>query len=209
MRPNRDRGGAALLALLLGIALILWGVSRADAQQSTPDHHWWAVGYHGHASLSTAEWLAREEGLRLEPYHDLAGYPTVCVGHRLSGTRDADLSQWQPKTRAECLDLLDADLERFRAGVDRLIAVDLEGDQETALVSLAYNVGIGALSGSELVRLLNGSAPVYLVVLEWLDWDKAHVDGRLTVVESLLQRRRREVALFYGDEQTMTVSRRP
>ena len=188
---------AAAVLLLLVVTAI--AAAQEPGAMSTTDHHWWSVGYHGQPELTLEEWVAREEGLRLEPYHDIAGYATICVGHRLSGQQNADLSRWEPMTRAECLDLLSTDLERFREGVDRHIAVDLDGDQETALVSLAFNVGLGAFSGSELVRLINGSAPDHLVVLEWTDWDKAHVDGRLQVVESLLQRRRREVHLFFDD----------
>lgn len=180
--------------LLVSIILTLLSISLT-AQQSS-GNAWWAVGHHGHTKYTMAEWIAKEEGLKLYAYYDVSGYPTICVGHRL-GERNESLTKFKPKTRQECLDLLEQDLERFVHGVDREIAVELHPGQMTALVSLAYNIGLGAFGGSELVRLINGEAPDYLIILEWTDWDKAHIDGRLTIVESILNRRRREAHLFF------------
>lgn len=173
--------------LAIAGAVVLLAAAQIAAQQHGGSHQW-----DGH---SAAEFIAREEGIVLHPYHDAAGFPTICVGHLLSDTKHADLAQWQPMSRAECLDLLDQDLDRFRRAVDLAVLIALTADQETALVSLAFNIGSGAFQRSELVRLLDAGAPEHQVVLEWLDW--SHAGGKLS--DGLVARRRREVALFYGD----------
>ena len=150
------------------------------------------IAYAHHAPVSTEEWIAAQEGLRLEPYLDSAGVLTVCVGHTVS-------VEQRTYTRDECLDLLDADLQRFEQAVDNAIEPDPEGDGRTALVSLAFNIGAGAFTRSRLVELIQSNHDEWEVTLEWLSWDHAHVNGRAQVIDGLLERRRREVALYYGD----------
>ena len=147
--------------------------------------------------MTTAEFIAQEEGLRLEPYRDQAGYPTIGVGHLLSRDPGADLSRWKPITREEALRLLDEDLERFVAAV-RETCGELPTDQETACVSLAFNIGAAGFKGSELAKMINRGDHDVAVALEWLSWNKITVSGKKRVSEGLLNRRRREVALFFG-----------
>ena len=99
---------------------------------------------------------------------------------------------------------------RFRAGVRKLISSGMDRGQETALVSFAYNLGLGALQGSKLRRLIN--EPVHgqfdtagaharwtaRVILEWVDWSNVTIMGKKTASAGLVDRRRREAALFFG-----------
>lgn len=155
---------------------------------------------------STAEFIAEFEGCRLDAYHDIAGYPTIGIGHKLSDEKWADLSQWPPITREQALSQLDVHLDHFRGAVHRLIDFGrLQPNQETALVSFAFNLGAGALERSRLrgmvgnyLRGAGHASEGPALVLEWLDWCKATIDGRKQVVDGLLRRRRAEVALFFG-----------
>ena len=159
-----------------------------------------------------AEFIAQWEGCRLDPYHDIAGYPTIGFGHKLSDEKHADLSQWPSITREEALQQLDQHLAHFRGGVEdaavvRYASRPLGEDQLTALTSFAFNLGLGALRRSKLLKLVRhwsanpDTASEAALVLEWLDWCKATIDGRKQVVEGLLNRRRAEVALFFGVNQ--------
>ena len=153
---------------------------------------------------STAEFIIGWEGLELAPYHDSAGYPTIGVGHKLSDEVKADLSRWKPITREAAIDLLNQDLVRFRQTVNRVVyrvpSAAAQQDRETALISLAFNIGTGAFARSTLVDMINdgGSVPQWKVVLEWLDWCKHTVNGRKVVSTGLLNRRRGEVERYYG-----------
>ena len=157
--------------------------------------------------MKTAEFIAKEEGFRERAYHDVAGYPTIGFGRKLSDDKWADLSQFPPTTPEAEADHLEILIGGFRATVRSEVDNLLCEDRETALVSLAYNIGGGAFGSSLLVELLNreprGHSGEHVkwslrVALEWLDWCKATIDGRKQVVTGLLNRRRREVALFFG-----------
>lgn len=182
------RGRAARPVLCLALAVL--AAASLSAQENAGRHQW--------DGMATAEFIAMlEGGAILEPYHDPAGYPTICVGHLLSRTQWAPLDQWEPMTRRECMELFSADLQVFHEAVDRAIQVDLDGHQEAALVSLAFNIGTGAFSRSELVMLIDSGAPEHAIVLEWLDWDHVRKDGRLVVSPGLLERRRQEAMKYY------------
>jgi GH24 family phage-related lysozyme (muramidase) len=78
----------------------------------------------------------------------------------------------------------------FAAKVDKLVKKPTQ-NQFDALVSFAYNVGTGALSGSTLLKKHN--AGEYLEAQEqFLRWDKAA--GK--VLAGLIKRRAHEAALY-------------
>jgi len=101
------------------------------------------------------ELIKRFEALRLAPYHDSAGFPTIGYGHLLSRQKWADLSQWPAITEDEADALLRQDAARMERAVRRLILVKLSQGQFDALVSFAFNLGAGALQASTLRRVLN------------------------------------------------------
>lgn len=102
------------------------------------------------AVVLAAALARRFEGLRLQPYHDPVGYPTIGYGTLLSREVGADLSRWQPVTEDEAERLLMADLTRYAAKVVRLCPLPLEDHRRAALIDFAYNVGAGNLQASAL-----------------------------------------------------------
>ena len=102
-------------------------------------------------ALDAAAALARRfEGLRLAPYHDPVGYPTIGYGTLLSREVGADLSRWPPIDEAEAERLLTVELNRVAAQVARLCPVPLADHRRAALIDFAYNVGGGNLQASAL-----------------------------------------------------------
>lgn len=87
----------------------------------------------------------------------------------------------------------------FEPGVMRLAQVPLSGNEFSALVSFAYNVGLNALAGSTLLRKLNAGDYAGMSA-EWGKWTKA---GGKTL-RGLVARREAERILFEtpgdGDE---------
>jgi lysozyme len=82
-------------------------------------------------------------------------------------------------------------LLRFEVGVEVAVEVPLTDNQFAALVSFAFNVGLGALKSSTLLARLN--ARNYSEAAAQLDrWNKA--SGR--VLAGLVRRRAAEKALF-------------
>ena len=96
------------------------------------------------------------EDIELTAYPDpgSGGEPyTIGYGHT-GGVRPGDRI-----TEAEAEDLLKRDLAKFEQGVERLVVVQLSQGEFDALVSFAFNVGLGALEASTLLRRLNAGEP--------------------------------------------------
>ena len=96
--------------------------------------------------------LAEEEGIRLEVYRDVAGYPTVGIGHLVLPQDDLQVGETITKKRA--MDFLTHDLAKAEKAVARLLG-DLPVYQHEfdALVDLVYNVGEGGVSEHRSPRL--------------------------------------------------------
>ena len=96
--------------------------------------------------------LIEEEGVRYTVYRDVAGYPTVGVGHLV---RPADeLRVGDRVSDARVLAFLEDDLKIAERGV-RILVGDLPLYQHEfdALLDLVYNVGLGNVSEHESPRL--------------------------------------------------------
>lgn len=85
------------------------------------------------------------------------------------------------------------DLRKFEEGVRRLVKVPITQGQFDALVAFAYNVGLGNLRSSTLLRKLN-AGDYDRAALEFRRWNKN--DGR--VMRGLTRRRAAEECLFRG-----------
>ena len=156
-----------------------------------------------------AAFLIQEEDLILRPYRDSAGLPTIGVGHLLSDDPRADLSQWENITREEALDLLTEDVEpRLQHVVDATPAWTHTADKLAAMLSLAFNIGRYGFAGSHLNILLRGSADIHEVWPEWASWCKATIDGEKVVLHGLVERRIRELCLFYRHELELSTRMR-
>ncbi|WBF44456.1 lysozyme [Serratia rubidaea] len=90
------------------------------------------------------------EGVRYEPYYDVAGVLTVCYGHT-----GADIVLGKKYTEAECKAMLDKDLVPYARSVERSVKVPASEYQRAALISFSYNVGAHAFENSSLLRKLN------------------------------------------------------
>lgn len=89
------------------------------------------------------------EGLRLEAYLCQAGIPTIGYGH----TRGVKLGQTITQEQADSF-LLE-DIHEFELAIQRLVYASITQNQFDALVSFTFNVGIGNLKKSTLLKKLN------------------------------------------------------
>lgn len=96
-------------------------------------------------------------------------------------------------TQVQSDDALARDLVPFEAAVSRLVKVALQQCQFDALVAFSYNVGIGALEKSTLLRLMNAGDVVGAAnqFLKWINNDGKPMRG-------LIRRRNAERMLFLG-----------
>jgi len=126
------------------------------------------------------------EGVVLKVYKDAVGLPTIGYGHLIkAGEVFTTITQQQAE------DLLRKDLVQFENGINQLVTVPLTQNQFDALVSFTFNLGVGSLKSSTLLKKLN--AKDYAgASAEFLRWDKA---GGKTLA-GLTKRRTAERQLF-------------
>ncbi len=138
--------------------------------------------------------LIREfEGLRTHAYRDAVGVWTIGYGHT-SAAGAPEVKCGMVITRNEANEILRTDVETFAEGVRNHVKVNLSSAQFSALVSFAYNVGLGSFARSSVLKAVNAhdfdAIPRRLAL-----WNKA--GGR--TLPGLIRRRAAEAALFASE----------
>ncbi len=145
---------------------------------------------------ATLDLIRSLEGLFLEAYVCPAGVWTIGYGHTGLTHNDGTVKKWRVlRDENEALRLLEGDLSKFSAGVEKLLLPKPRGEITDnmfgALVSFAFNCGLGNLEKSTLLRRVN--ARDYAgAVGEFPKWNRA--GGK--VLRGLTRRRESEAALF-------------
>ena len=131
------------------------------------------------------DFLKGWESLRLSAYLDAVGVPTIGYG------RTADVQMGDTCTAEQAEKWLRDEVDETWHAIDQFIRQTLAQHEMDAVVSLTYNVGVGAISKSTLLSRLNngdfGSAAD-----EFLRWNRA--GGK--VLAGLTKRRKAERAIF-------------
>lgn len=127
------------------------------------------------------------EGLRQTAYPDPAtrGQPwTICYGET-EGVKRGDR-----RTIEQCKEGLIKGLDRYADGIERCVTVPLPDRRFIALVSFAWNVGVGGACKSSVVRLINAGR-----TREGCDYLLRYNRAAGIVFPGLTRRRERERAL--------------
>jgi lysozyme len=137
------------------------------------------------------------EGEKLKAYRCPAGVWTIGVGHT-SAAGAPKVTEGMVITKAESAEIFRRDIDTFEDAVERLLAKAkvnvVEPCEFDAMVSLAFNIGLGAFKGSTvLARYLRGDKAGAAAAFAW--WNK--VKG--VAVAGLTRRRKAETALFRGE----------
>jgi len=134
--------------------------------------------------------IQQREGVKLAAYRDSVGILTIGVGHT-SAAGPPTVTPTLKITAAQADEILSRDLAKFEAAVDKAVTVPMADHEFDALVSLAFNIGGGAFSGSTLVRRLN-SGDKAGAAAAFLSWTRAQ--GK--VLQGLVNRRNSERQQF-------------
>lgn len=132
------------------------------------------------------------EGLRLKPYYDTSGKATIGWGATWyeNGKKVSILDPPITKERAE--QLFQFHINHFAKGVKSLLKVTLNQNQFGALVSLAYNIGIGNFGTSTLLKLVNKNPNDPAIKEAFNSWK--YSKGKIS--NGLVARRVREYQLY-------------
>ena len=131
------------------------------------------------------------EGLRLNPYLDAVGVPTIGNGSTRYENGTKVTMRDKPITRDRAIELFKNTLVTYENAVNRNVKVTLNQNQYDALVSFTYNLGEANLKSSTLLRLLN-QGDYKGAANQFPRWNKAK--GK--VLAGLTRRRAAEKQLF-------------
>lgn len=126
------------------------------------------------------------EGCKLEAYRDLAGVWTIGYGHTGPSVREG--LKW---TQERADNQLEADIAVRAHAVSAACKTDPNDNQLAAMVSLAYNIGLGAFKRSSVLRLHN-AGKFAEAAAAFSMWNKAGGQVRA----GLTRRRAAETALY-------------
>ena len=149
--------------------------------------------------MSTAglELLKRSEGFRNHTYHDVNGFLTIGYGHLLLDRESFPDGNSEP----HATEMLASDVRSAEQAVARLVKVRLTQGQFDALVDFCFNLGVGRLGSSTLLKALNGGryAEAAQQLLRW-DIAAGHENAGLKA------RREAEYALWHSNEEIENVA---
>lgn len=134
--------------------------------------------------------LRQYEGLKLTSYQDSVGVWTIGYGSTM--VNGAHVTPGMRCTMAEAESWLEADVNVRAAKLAEWIHVPVTGHMLSAIISLAYNIGMGAIYHSRMLADLNAGRDKQVVANDFMSW--IHAGGH--VVQGLINRRRQEVAIF-------------
>ena len=141
---------------------------------------------------ATIDLIKSFEGLKLSPYLDSVNVPTIGYGTILYDSGKKVTMNDPAISEERALELLEWEINQKAAAVEKMVSADINDNEFGALVSFAYNLGIGSLHGSTLLKLLNAGQDRAAVADQFLRWNKA---GGVEVA-GLTRRRQAERALF-------------
>ena len=139
------------------------------------------------ASDILIEKLKEFEGFRRDAYRDAAGVLTIGYGHTGKDVREGDRL-----TTYGAEQLLMIDLKEHEAAVRRLNVARTQG-QFDALVSFAFNLGIGRLQRSTLLKTIRNGGSKAQIQREFKRW----VFGGGRQLPGLVKRREWEARRFF------------
>ena len=139
------------------------------------------------ASDILIEKLKEFEGFRRDAYRDAAGVLTIGYGHTGKDVREGDRL-----TTYGAEQLLMIDLKEHEAAVRRLNVACTQG-QFDALVSFAFNLGIGRLQRSTLLKTIRNGGSKAQIQREFKRW----VFGGGKQLPGLVKRREWEARRFF------------
>lgn len=145
-------------------------------------------------SARGVKFIAEFEGFFSHVYNDPAGHCTIGYGTllHLGNCTSADKKKWKDGiSREKALDMLKEEADKAGSVVRDYVEVPLNQNQFDALVSFAYNCGVGAFMSSTLLRKLN-NGDYASVPSELNRWVRAGSE----TLPGLVRRRKAEGDLF-------------
>ena len=146
-------------------------------------------------SISGLELIKKHEGFRSKPYLCPANVPTIGYGATYY-LNDTSVSMTDGSiSKSQASDLLKQMVVRYEQGVERYVQSEINQNQFDALVSFAYNLGLGAFKSSTLLKKINADPCDPDIHYQFKRWVRANG----IILDGLVRRRKEEVELYFKD----------
>lgn len=129
------------------------------------------------------------EGLRLKPYLDTQGVPTIAMGNIYYIDKRKVTMQDRPLSQCEAEALANYVSDDFARFVDSALKSKVNQNQFNALVSLTYNIGKNGFRDSTVLRLVNKNPNDPKIADAFMMWTKN---------KELIGRRKTEVKQYFS-----------
>ena len=139
-------------------------------------------------SAKGAFFIKLKEGFRSVAYNKLDSIWTIGYGHTLGVT------QGMTCTRTEADTWFLQDVAKCEVSVNKQ-KLTLSQNQFDALVSYAYNIGVGAFERSNLLAMIKSGKPE-AEIRKW--WTTHWITVSMKVIPGLVTRRAEEAAMFFA-----------
>lgn len=135
------------------------------------------------------DFLIQEEGLRLKPYRDSKGIPTISVGCTYYPNGKKVTMDDPPLTKEQAIALFKTILKHYETAVWSVTRDDISQRQFNSLTSICFNIGVNAFKGSTLLKRVNANPN-----------DKTGISSAFEMWKNpgLLPRRKREVKQYFS-----------
>jgi lysozyme len=141
--------------------------------------------------------IKRFEGCKLTAYLCPAGVPTIGYG-TIRYSNGEKVKEGDVISSQKALQELTHEINKKAEGVTKLTkSVLLSSNQFDALVSFAYNLGLGALEDSTLLKRVKANPNDPDIRNQFMKWNKARVNGVLKELAGLTRRRKEEADLYF------------
>ncbi len=144
-------------------------------------------------STNGIELIKKHEGFSAVPYRCSAGIVAIGYGSTTYENKKPVLLSDPPITEKTADILLIKNITKYEKSVKKLVKTNINQNQFDALISLTYNIGMGNIKSSQLIKLINIDPNDPAIKDEFLKWRKA--SGK--VIKGLELRRQQEVELYY------------
>jgi lysozyme len=153
-----------------------------------------ALGLSAPAAFVAYDLTMPSEGFRQSVYIDPVGLPTVCIGRM-----DKSLKLGQKFSVDECMKMFAEDWKKHQAQLNSVVNVGYASEwQKEALTDFTFNLGIGNVKSSTLIRKLNAKDHVG-ACKELTKWVKGRVKGQLVTLRGLVTRRNNTMPFCMGE----------
>lgn len=152
------------------------------------------VGLSSSAAFVAYNLTLPSESLSQSVYLDPVSLPTVCVGRM-----DKSLKLGQTFSVEECMKMFADDWKKHQQQLNKVVKVEYKSEwQKEALTDFTFNIGIGNVKSSTLIKKLNVGNHVG-ACQQLSRWVKARVRGKLITLRGLVIRRDKTMPYCLGE----------